>query len=68
MVDTLETRLLYSIRGAATAMSCGVGFVREAVKSGQLPAFRFGNAYRIRVEDLTAFVEKKRQAHKGTAA
>ena len=51
-----------SINQAAERLSVSGGTVRNEIRAGRLPAYRFRGAYRIRPEDLAAYVEGCRVA------
>ena len=44
------------------------GTVIKLIKTGQLPAFMVGKQYRIRAEDLAAFMRPKPSSGNGEAA
>lgn len=51
-----------SLERVADATSYSVRYVREAVRTGELPAERWGRSYRVREADLLAWVETRRAA------
>lgn len=51
-----------SLERVADITSYSVRYVREAVRTGELPAERWGRSYRVREADLLAWVETRRAA------
>ena len=59
--DGIKERWL-SLERVADITSYSVRYVREAVRTGELPAERWGRAYRVRETDLPAWLETRRAA------
>lgn len=51
--------ILLTIEQAAEAIQMSKGWIRRAIKEGELPCIRLGHAMRVRPEDLIAYVDRK---------
>jgi excisionase family DNA binding protein len=49
-----------TIHEAAARLHVSYGTIRNAIRAGRLSAYRFGSTFRIRPEDLAAYVESCR--------
>jgi excisionase family DNA binding protein len=53
---------MLSVPDLAAALNCNPVFVRAEIKSGALPALRLGAHWRVRPEDLRAYIRKAAEA------
>lgn len=56
---------LLTVKQTAQALSCSAGTVRNLLRLGKLPCLRFGvhdRVVRIHKDDVTAFIDRHRQA------
>lgn len=49
-----------NLRGVALELGCGVPMVYRAINNGQLVAYRMGRVYRVKREDVDAYLETAR--------
>ncbi|ESQ81190.1 helix-turn-helix domain-containing protein [Asticcacaulis sp. YBE204] len=63
-MDTLSQteKLAYRIEEAVQATGLGRSFLYEAMKSGELPAFKIGGRRLIGRDELVAFIDRHRAA------
>lgn len=50
---------IYTTKEAAKILKIGAPAVRDAIKSGKLPAFKISTSWIIRREDLQRYIERK---------
>ena len=55
----METTILLTAEEVAERLRVNVNTVRRYIRSGRLPAIRLGKGYRIRSEDLKAFLRSR---------
>ncbi len=55
--ESLNERSFYTIYEVAEMMNFHHNTIRKMIKSGELPAKKYGRVWRIRKEDLTQFTD-----------
>jgi excisionase family DNA binding protein len=52
---------MFTTAEVARALAVSADYVRDAIRAGQLPAYRFGRGWRIMRTDLGTFMQRMRR-------